>query len=68
MASRKRCWAICWRRNLKKKPGDILEIQGTPFTVTGIYHGASALEADAMIMPLDQLQLLSSLQGKGVHD
>ena len=51
-------------QNLKKKPGDTLEIQGSTFTVTGIYHGASALEADAMIMPLDQLQQLSGLQGK----
>jgi len=50
--------------NLKMKPGETLEIQGTQFTVTGIYHGASALEADAMIMPLDQLQQLSGLQGK----
>jgi len=32
--------------------------------VTAIYHGASALEADAVIMPLDQLQQLSSMQGK----
>jgi putative ABC transport system permease protein len=51
-------------QDLKKKPGDVLQIQGTPFTVTAIYHGASALEADAVIMPLDQLQLLSSMQGK----
>jgi len=51
-------------QDLKKKPGDILQIQGTPFTVTAIYHGASALEADAVIMPLDQLQQLSSMQGK----
>ncbi len=50
--------------DLKKKPGDTLEIQGTQFTVTGIYHGASALEADALIMPLDQMQQLTSLQGK----
>jgi putative ABC transport system permease protein len=51
-------------QELKKKPGDSLEIQGMPFTVTGVYHGASALEADAVIMPLDQLQQLSSVQGK----
>jgi len=51
-------------QDLKKKPGDTLEIQGTPFTVSGIYHGASSLEADALIMPLDQLQQLTSLQGK----
>ena len=37
---------------------------GSPFTVSRIYHGGSALEAGAVIMPLDQLQQLSSLQGK----
>ena len=57
-----------WRKDLKKKPGDALEIEGSPFTVTGVYHGGSALEADAVIMPLDQLQQLSSVQGKGVDD
>ncbi|MGB8028302.1 MAG: ABC transporter permease [Terracidiphilus sp.] len=51
-------------QGLKKKPGDALEIEGTPFTVTGVYHGGSALEADAVIMPLDELQQLSSVQGK----
>jgi putative ABC transport system permease protein len=51
-------------QDLKKAPGDILEIQGTPFTVTAIYHAPSTLEAAAVIMPLDQLQQLSSLQGK----
>src|SRR5580704_2342787 len=51
-------------QDLKKTPGDILEIQGRPFTVTAIYHGASTLEAAAVVMPLDQLQQLSSLQGK----
>lgn len=50
--------------DLKKAPGDTLQIQGMQFTVTGIYHGASALEADAIIMPLDQMQQLTSLQGK----
>ncbi len=50
--------------NLNKKPGDTLEIQGSAFTVTGIFHGGSALETGAVIMPLDQLQELSSLQGK----
>ena len=51
-------------QTLKDKPGDTLTIQGTSFTVTAIYHGASTLEASAVIMPLDQLQQLSSLQGK----
>jgi putative ABC transport system permease protein len=50
--------------NLGKKTGDTLEIQGSPFTVVAIYRGGSALEAGAVIMPLDQLQQLSSLQGK----
>jgi putative ABC transport system permease protein len=50
--------------NLNKKTGETVEIQGSTFTVVGIYHGGSALEADAVIMPLDELQQLSSLQGK----
>lgn len=50
--------------DLKKAVGDTLEIQGTPFKVVGIYHGGSGLEAGAVIMPLDQLQELSSMQGK----
>ena len=50
--------------DLKKKVGDTLEIQSSPFKVCAIYHGGSGLQADAVIMPLDQLQELSSLQGK----
>ncbi|MGB6746285.1 MAG: ABC transporter permease [Terracidiphilus sp.] len=50
--------------DMKKKPGDTLEIQGSTFTVCGIYHAGSALEADAVIMPLDQIQKLGSLEGK----
>ncbi len=50
--------------NMNKSVGDTLPIQGTNFKVVGIYHGGSALEAGAVIMPLDQLQQLSSLQGK----
>jgi putative ABC transport system permease protein len=49
---------------LHKRTGDTLEIQGSAFTVCGVYHGGSALEADAVIMPLDQLQKLASLEGK----
>jgi len=51
-------------QDLKKSVGDTLEIQGTPFTVIAVYHGASTLEADALIMPLSQLQQLSGMQGK----
>jgi putative ABC transport system permease protein len=50
--------------SLGKKVGDTLDIQGSSFTITGIYHGGSALEAGAAIFPLDQLQQISSLQGK----
>jgi putative ABC transport system permease protein len=50
--------------DLKKKVGDTLVIQSSPFTVCAIYHGGSGLQADAVIMPLDQLQELSSLPGK----
>ena len=50
--------------NLKKSVGDSVTIEGAPFTVTGIYHGGSALEAGALILPLDQLQKLTSLEGK----
>jgi putative ABC transport system permease protein len=55
--------------SLKKKVGDTVEIQGSAFTVVGIYHGGTALEAGAVLIPIDQLQLLSSLQGKvsGFH-
>jgi len=51
-------------QDLQKKVGDRLEIQGSVFTVTGICHAASGFEDDAVIMPLDQLQQLSSVQGK----
>ena len=50
--------------NLHKNAGDTLEIQGSPFTVAGVYHGGSALEAGAVILPIDQMQQLGSLQGK----
>ncbi len=50
--------------NLHKTAGDRLEIQGSPFTVAGVYHGGSALEAGAVILPIDQMQQLGSLQGK----
>ena len=51
-------------QSLKKNAGDTLVIQGSTFTVAGIYHGGSALEAGAVIMPLDEMQKLGSLQGK----
>lgn len=50
--------------SLTKNAGDTMEIQGTTFTVVGVYHGGSALEAGALIMPLDQLQKMASMEGK----
>ncbi len=50
--------------DLKKKTGDILPIQGKDFTVVGIFHGGTALEEGAVIMALDQMQQISSMQGK----
>ena len=50
--------------NLGKKAGDTLEIQGTPFTVAGIYRGGSAFAAGAIIMPIGQMQKLASMEGK----
>jgi putative ABC transport system permease protein len=56
-------------KNLDKKVGDTVDLQGSTFTVTGIFHGGTALEVGAAILPLDQMQQLSSLQGKvsGFH-
>jgi putative ABC transport system permease protein len=51
-------------QDLNKKPGDTLDLQGTRFNVVAIYHAASTLEAAAVIMPLDQLQQLSGMEGK----
>ncbi|MGB7136453.1 MAG: ABC transporter permease [Acidobacteriaceae bacterium] len=50
--------------SLNKKVGDTLDLQGSTFTVVGIFRSGSALEAGAIIMPIDELQQLSSLQGK----
>lgn len=51
-------------QSLHKGPGDTLEIQGSTFNVSGVYHGGTALEAGAVILPIDQMQKLGSLQGK----
>ncbi len=51
-------------QNLNKKIGDTLTILGETFTITGIFHGGTALETGAVIMPLDQMQNISSRQGK----
>jgi putative ABC transport system permease protein len=50
--------------SLNKKVGDTLDLQGSTFTVVGIFRSGSALEEGAIIMPLDQMQSLSDMQGK----
>jgi len=50
--------------DLKKTTGDTLPIQGTAFKVVGVFHGGTALENGAVIMPLDQMQVISSMDGK----
>jgi len=50
--------------SLNKKAGDTLEIQGVTFRIVGVFHGGSALEAGALIMPLGQMQRLSGMEGK----
>jgi putative ABC transport system permease protein len=56
-------------KSLDKKVGDTLELQGSTFTVVGVFQGGTALETGAVILPLDQMQRLTSLQGKvsGFH-
>ncbi len=56
-------------RNLDKAVGQTVDMQGSTYTVTGIFRGGTALEAGAVIMPLEEMQKLSSLQGKisGFH-
>jgi putative ABC transport system permease protein len=49
---------------LKKTTGDTLSVEGTDYKVVGIFHGGSALVEGALIMPLDQMQIISSMQGK----
>jgi putative ABC transport system permease protein len=51
-------------RSLAKAVGDKIEIQGGNFTIVAVYRAASALQSAAVIMPLDQLQLLTGKQGK----
>jgi putative ABC transport system permease protein len=50
--------------NLGKKPGEMMDIQGSPFLVAGVFRGGSALEAGAAVLPLGQLQKISDLGGK----
>jgi putative ABC transport system permease protein len=50
--------------SLNKKVGDTIDLQGSSFTVVGIFRSPSALEAGAIIMPIDEMQNLSGMSGK----
>ena len=50
--------------SLNKKVGDTIDLQGSTFTVVGIFRSGSALEAGAIILPLDEMQNLSGMTGK----
>lgn len=50
--------------SLNKKIGDTIDLQGSTFTVVGIFRSGSALETGAIILPLDEMQNLSSMTGK----
>jgi putative ABC transport system permease protein len=47
-----------------KKAGEVMTIQGAEFHVVGVFRGGSALQMGAAILPLDQLQRLTDMQGK----
>lgn len=49
---------------LKKKTGDTLFIEGTTFTVVGVFRGGSALEDGAAVMSIGLLESLSNEDGK----
>jgi putative ABC transport system permease protein len=50
--------------SLNKIVGDTIDLQGSSFAVVGIFRSGSALEAGAIIMPLDEMQSLSGMTGK----
>lgn len=50
--------------SLNKRVGDTIDLQGSTFTVVGIYRSGSALESGAIIMPMGEMQSLSGMDGK----
>jgi putative ABC transport system permease protein len=51
-------------QSLGKGVGDMIEIEGGRFTIVAVYRASSALESAAVIMPLDQMQILTGREGK----
>ncbi len=50
--------------SLNKKVGDTVDLQGSSYTVVGIFRSGSGLETGAIIMPLGEMQSLSGMDGK----
>ena len=51
-------------RNLNKKPGDTIDIEGKKFKVVGIYQGSSILENRGAVAHLTELQSLMDREGQ----
>ena len=51
-------------QSLGKGVSDTIEIEGGRFRIVAVYRASSALESAAVIMPLDQLQILTGKEGK----
>jgi putative ABC transport system permease protein len=50
--------------NLKKKPGDAIQVTGETFHVVGIYESDSLFENGGLIVPLPELQRMMGRQGE----
>jgi putative ABC transport system permease protein len=55
--------------SLHKKPGDLVQIQGTSLPVVGVFRGGESFETSGALLPLHQLQRISDLGSKvaGFH-
>lgn len=49
---------------LGKQPGEIVDIEGTPFEVAGLFQSASALESNMAVVPLADVQELMDRPGQ----
>jgi putative ABC transport system permease protein len=51
-------------RALAKNPGDVVEIEGNRFVISGIFQSPNALELNSAIAPLDDVQRLMDREGQ----
>jgi putative ABC transport system permease protein len=50
--------------NLKKKPGDAIQVTGETFHVVGVYESDSLFENGGLIVPLEELQRMMGRKGE----